>query len=397
MTTDGYHPCVFCSKNGAINHPFSGKVLLLDLESQPCTNGIAKHAAGRLFSDVATWSPTSCLSILPEMTIKLRRLLSLALRVLSKNGAIKIQRKVLPLDLDLESQPCTNGVANGTANGIIIANGTANGITKQAAGTRRAEKALMASFCLSQASCLFYRWNKRHFSLTKEVLASPRLIVWVSSTPPWVAALFRGLSRFHRHHKAKTALANDWQQIHVVHVWDFQRNCKRKRRHTQQAHHTKASNNGTWSFWISRGFSSSNWKCTCYHSNARPDRHEKETSQMVKFGHPYHLAFFTIVVFGQEATLLWKNIYVVVDRRQVFVFEDFFDFGRRTSSPGWAVIATVCKGTNKRRRARKSGCNPSRRTYFAEWRKFWESFFVMKEGERANSTSIFGIYDLELV
>ena len=53
---------------------------------------------------------------------------------------------------------------------------------------------------------------------------------------------------------------------------------------------------------------------------------------MVKFGHPYHLAFFTIVVLGQEATLLWKNIYVVVDRRQVFVFEDFFDFGRRTTA-----------------------------------------------------------------
>ena len=325
MTTDGYHPCVFCSKNGAINHPFS----LLDLESQPCTNGIAKHAAGRLFSDVATWSPTSCLSILPEMTIKLRRLLSLALRVLSKNGAIKIQRG---------SPPARSGSRESALHERHserhserrIASRTVNGITKQAAGTRRAKKALIASFCLSQASCLFYRWNKRHFSLTKEVLASPRLIVWVSSTPPWVAALFRGLSRFHRHHKVKTALANDWQQIHVVHVWDFQRNCKRKRRHTQQAHHTKAYNNCTWSFWISRGFSSSNWKCTCYHSNARPDRHEKETSQMVKFGHPYHLAFFTIVVFGQEATLLWKNIYVVVDRRQVFVFEDFFDFGRRT-------------------------------------------------------------------
>ena len=53
---------------------------------------------------------------------------------------------------------------------------------------------------------------------------------------------------------------------------------------------------------------------------------------MVKFGHPYHLAFFTIVVFGQEATLLWKkNSYVVMDRRQVFIFEDF-DFGRRTTS-----------------------------------------------------------------
>ena len=118
----------------------------------------------------------------------------------------------------------------------------------------------------------------------------------------------------------------------------FSANCERKRRHTQQAHHTKASNNGTWSFWISWGFSSSNWKCTCYHSNARPDRHEKETSQMVKFGHPYHLAFFTIVVFGQEATLLWINIYVVVDRRQVFVFEDFFDFGRRTGSLGCVVL-----------------------------------------------------------
>ena len=156
MTTDGYHPCVFCSKNGAINHPFSGEVLLLDLESQPCTNGIAKHAAGRLLSDVTTWSPTSCLSILPEMTIKLRRLLSLALRVLSKNGAIKIQRGKSSRSICIESQPCTNGIANSTANGII-ANGTANGITKQAAGTRTAKKALMASFCLSQASCLFYR------------------------------------------------------------------------------------------------------------------------------------------------------------------------------------------------------------------------------------------------
>ena len=152
MTPDGYHPCVFCRKNGAgaMNHPFSGEVLLLDLESQPCTNGIAKHAAGRLLSDVTTWSPKSCLSILPEMTIKLRRLLSLALRVLSKNGAIKIQRGKSSRSICISRvspAQCTNGIANGTANGI----------TKQAAGTRTAKKALMASFCLSQASCLFYR------------------------------------------------------------------------------------------------------------------------------------------------------------------------------------------------------------------------------------------------
>ena len=100
------------------------------------------------------------------------------------------------------------------------------------------------------------------------------------------------------------------------------------------------------------GFFELHWKCTCYHSNARPDRHEKETSQMVKFGHPYHLAFFTIVVFGQEATLLWKNIYVVVDRRQVFVFEDFFDFGRRTicgfgraAAPRFRPISGACAWT----------------------------------------------------
>ena len=332
MTTDGYHPCVFCSKNGAINHPFSGEVLLLDLESQPCTNGIAKHAADRLFSDVATWSPTSCLSILPEMTIKLRRLLSLALRVLSKNGAIKIQRGSQSSRSIWISRVSPARTAWRTAQRTAYCERHSERHNEASCGHTQSKEGSHGVVLSISGLLPLLSMKQKALLADKEVLASPRLIVWVSSTPPWVAALFRGLSRFHRHHKAKTALANDWQQIHVVHVWDFQRNCKRKRRHTQQAHHTKASNNGTWSFWISRGFSSSNWKCTCYHSNARPDRHEKETSQMVKFGHPYHLAFFTIVVFGQEATLLWKNIYVVVDRRQVFVSEDFFDFGRRTTT-----------------------------------------------------------------
>ena len=36
-------------------------------------------------------------------------------------------------------------------------------------------------------------------------------------------------------------------------------------------------------------------------------------------------------------------------------------------------------------------------TYFADWKKFLESVFVMKEGARSNNMSIFGIYDLDLV
>ena len=163
-----------------------------------------------------------------------------------------------------------------------IANGIANGITKQAAVTRTAKMALMASFCLSQASCLFYRWNKGTSRWQKR--SSPAHGS-SSGSPPnlrgsrhfsgvWVA--FTTTTSLRRRQPWRMTGSKSTTFTFENFSAFARGNDDKPSKLTIQKHPTTAR--GRFEF---RGvFRAPFEKCTCCQSNARPNRHEKETSQI---------------------------------------------------------------------------------------------------------------------